>query len=103
MPRNSGPSPSGQFFAYTRSCKVFSISSSNSSGSFAGRSILLTNVKIGIPRIRQISNSFSVCDSMPFAASMTMITESTAISTRYVSSEKSLWPGVSSKLTTHPA
>ena len=32
--------------------------------------------------------------------SSTMITASTAAKTRYVSSEKSLWPGVSSKLNT---
>ena len=46
---------------------------------------------------RQTWNSFSVCASMPFAASSTITTASTAASTRYVSSEKSRWPGVSSR------
>ena len=39
-------------------------------------------VMIGMSRRRQTSNSFSVCGSMPLAASSTMIAESTAVSVR---------------------
>ena len=46
------------------------------------RSTLLTNVMIGTERRRQTSKSFLVCGSMPLAASMTMIAESTAVSVR---------------------
>ena len=46
-------------------------------------------VVIGTSRRRQTSNSFRVCDSIPFAASSTMTAESTAVSVRYVSSLKS--------------
>jgi hypothetical protein len=48
----------------------------------AGRSSLFMKVKMGMPRMRQISNSLSVWASMPLAASITMMTASTAISTR---------------------
>ena len=57
---------------------------------------------IGTLRRRQTSNSFRVCGSMPLAASITMTAESTAVSVRYVSSEKSSWPGVSSRLKVIP-
>ena len=77
-------------------------SSINSIGLRVGRSHLFIKVKIGTPRLRQTSNSFRVCVSIPFAASMTMMTASTAVNTRYVSSEKSLWPGVSNKLIRNP-
>src|SRR5580704_13079842 len=60
------------------------------------------NVAIGTSRKRQTSNSLRVCVSMPFAASITITAESTAVSVRYVSSEKSSWPGVSRKLNTRP-
>ena len=40
------------------------------------------NVKIGICRLRQISKSLSVWLSIPLAASSTITTASTAISTR---------------------
>src|SRR5450830_1019621 len=66
-----------------------SSSSSSSSGSRVSRSILLTNVMIGVLRIRQTLSSLMVCSSTPFAASITIKAESTAVNTRYVSSEKS--------------
>ena len=55
-----------------------------------GRSHLFMKVKMGTPRCRHTSKSLRVCGSMPLAESITMTTESTAVSTRYVSSEKSL-------------
>ncbi len=60
-------------------------------------------VMIGTLRMRQTSNSLRVCASMPRAASITITAESTAVSVRYVSSEKSSWPGVSSRLNTTPS
>ena len=48
----------------------------------AGRSSLLTKVRIGSRCRRQTSNSLRVCSSTPFAASMTMTTLSAAISAR---------------------
>ena len=59
-----------------------SISSNRSSGSRTSRSILLTNVMIGVPRARQTSSSRSVCASTPLAASITINAASTAVSTR---------------------
>ena len=102
-PLNSAPSPIGQFTGNGLSCSTLSISSSNSIAPFDGRSHLLMNVKIGTPRWRQTSNNFCVCTSMPLAASSTITTASTAVSTRYVSSEKSLCPGVSSRLIWYPS
>lgn len=52
----------------------------------------------GVERMRQTSISLRVCDSTPLAPSMTMMTESTAVSVRKVSSAKSSWPGVSRML-----
>ena len=72
----------GQLMAQTCICRVLSISSSSSSGCRAGRSSLFMKVKMGMPRIRQISKSLRVWVSMPLAASMTMMTASTAMSTR---------------------
>ena len=46
------------------------------------RSILLMKVMIGMSRMRQTSNSFSVRGSMPLAAAMTMTAASTAVSVR---------------------
>jgi hypothetical protein len=43
-----------------------------------------------------------VCASTPFTESITISAASTAVNTRYVSSEKSWWPGVSSRLMTWP-
>ena len=50
---------------------------------------------MGIDLILQTSTNFLVCSSTPLATSITTITESTALNVRYVSSAKSLWPGVS--------
>jgi len=58
--------------ARPRSRGVLSMSSSSSSGSRAGRSNLLTKVRIGSRWRRQTSNSLRVCPSTPFAASITM-------------------------------
>ena len=60
-------------------------------------------VMIGVSRSRQTSISLIVRSSTPFAQSMTISAESTAVSVRYVSSEKSSWPGVSSRLTMRPS
>ncbi len=79
-----------------------SISSSSSSGSRASRSSLLMKLMIGVVRSRQTSMSLIVRASTPRAASRTMSALSTAVSVRYVSSEKSSWPGVSSRLTVRP-
>ena len=46
-------------------------------------------VMMGMSRSRQISNSLRVRASIPLAASITMMAESTAVSVRYVWSEKS--------------
>ena len=70
----------------------------SSNGSRASRSSLLMKVKIGMWRMAQILKSLRVCGSMPLAASMTMTALSAAMSVRYVSSEKSWWPGVSRML-----
>ena len=68
-----------------------------------GRSYLFTNAISGIPRARATWKSCSVCGSTPRAASIRITAESTAASTRSVSSEKSLCPGVSSRLKTTPS
>ena len=73
-----------------------------SSGSRPGRSSLLINVKIGIPRWRQTAKSLMVCGSTPRALSISITALSAATSVRYVSSEKSWWPGVSSRFSTQP-
>ena len=59
-----------------------SISSSSSSGGRPRRSILLMNVKIGMPRIRQTWKSLIVCGSTPLTLSMSMTAESAAASVR---------------------
>ena len=53
------------------------------------------NVNTGIPRILQTLHNFFVCASTPFAPSITITALSTEVSMRYVSSPKSLCPGVS--------
>ncbi len=83
--------------------RTFSSSSSRASGSRDGLSILFMKVKMGMPRILQTSKSLRVWLSMPLPASITMMAASTAVSTRYVSSEKSRWPGVSSRLMRKPS
>ena len=65
-----------------------------------GRSYLFTKASSGMPRARATWKSCSVCASTPRAASIRITAQSTAASTRRVSSEKSLWPGVSSRLKT---
>ena len=81
----------------------FSNSSMRSYGLRASRSSLLIKVNMGMCRMAHILKSLRVCGSMPFAASMTMTAESAAISVRYVSSEKSWWPGVSRMLIQKPS
>ena len=94
--------PTGQVMGYTLICKIFSTSSIRSSGSRPKRSNLLIKVKIGRWRRWHTQNSFLVCGSTPFAASISMTALSAAISVRYVSSEKSWWPGVSRIFTRYP-
>ena len=88
-PRNVSPLPSGQLIGYAPMPSTFSSSSSSSSGSRLGRSILLTKVKSGMRRARQIANSLRVCGSTPLAASISITALSAASSVRYVSSPKS--------------
>jgi hypothetical protein len=76
------PMPSGQVTGAHWMPSTDSISSSSASGSRTSRSILLTNVMIGVSRSRHTSSSLIVCASTPFAASMTMTAASTAVSTR---------------------
>src|SRR5450631_255699 len=68
-------------------------------GGRPSRSSLLTKVMMGVSRIRHTSMSLMVRSSTPLAQSITINAESTAVSVRYVSSEKSSWPGVSRRLT----
>ena len=95
-PLKSLPEPIGQFTGQERIPKTFSISSSNSNGSFPWRSILFINVNIGIPLILQTWNNFFVWSSTPLAESITITALSAAIRVLYVSSLKSWCPGVSS-------
>ncbi len=95
--------PTGQLTGIASRSSTLERWSRISSGSMPGRSYLLTNVSSGILRARATSNSRSVCGSTPFAASISITAASTADSTRSVSSEKSLWPGVSSRLKTWPS
>ena len=81
-PSNVPPIPTGQLCGLTSSASVSATSSSSSNGDLPSRSTLLTKVMIGTERSRQTSNSFLVCGSMPLAASITMIAESTAVSVR---------------------
>src|SRR5699024_11138595 len=76
IPKKLWPMPIGHVIGYVSISSVSSISSSSSNGSLPIRSSLLMNVKIGMPRMRHTLNSFSVCGSIPFAASMTMTAES---------------------------
>src|SRR5690349_1276538 len=95
--------PSGALCGLTSSASASATSSRISVSGRPSRSTLLTKVMIGTLRRRHTSNSLRVCGSMPLAASITMIAESTAVSVRYVSSLKSSWPGVSSRLKTVPS
>ena len=94
--------PTGQVAATGAMPSTDSTWSSISSGSMPGRSYLLMNVSSGMPRARATSKSRSVCGSTPRAASSSMTAASAALSTRSVSSEKSRWPGVSSRFSTTP-
>jgi hypothetical protein len=98
MPSNMPPMPTGQLIGHTSSASASATSSSRAKGARPSRSTLLMKVMIGTLRSRQTSNNLRVCASMPRAASITITAESTAVSVRYVSSEKSSWPGVSSRL-----
>ena len=82
MPTKSAARPTGQVTGAVSSASVFATSSSSANGSWLSRSILLTKVMIGMSRRRQISKSLRVRASMPFAASITMTAESTAVSVR---------------------
>ncbi len=103
MPRNSRPIPIGQVIGAHVMSSTLSISSSSSIGERPSRSSLFTKLMIGVVRSRHTSMSLIVRASTPFAASMTINALSTAVSVRYVSSEKSSWPGVSNKLISAPA
>jgi len=59
-----------------------SSSSKSSSGGRVSRSILFTNVKMGMPRWRQTLKSFLVWASTPFAPSMSITAASVAASVR---------------------
>ena len=74
--------PIGQVTGAQRIFSMSSISSSNSTGSRPSRSSLLMNVTMGVSRSRQTSISFTVRCSTPFAQSMTISAESTAVSVR---------------------
>src|SRR6202044_1449557 len=92
--------PIGQVSGAHWILSTLSISSSSSIGARPSRSSLLTKVMMGVSRSRHTSMSLMVRSSTPLAQSMTIKAESTAVSVRYVSSEKSSWPGVSNRLTT---
>ena len=74
--------PTGHVSGVGRSPIRAWISSISSRAWRPGRSHLLITVMIGIRRCLQTWNSFSVCGSRPFAASMSITAESTAVSTR---------------------
>jgi hypothetical protein len=81
-PPNRFPMPTGHVNGTAGIPSTCSISSISSSGSRTSRSSLLMNVMIGVARARHTSSSRRVCDSTPFAASITMSAASTAVSTR---------------------
>ena len=81
--------PIGHVSGVQAMSSTVSMSSSSSIGGRPSRSSLLMKLMIGVVRNRQTSMSLIVRASTPFAASMTMSALSTAVSVRYVSSEKS--------------
>ena len=95
--------PIGHASGRTFMCNSDSISSNNSNTSLPSRSSLFTNTITGVFRIRHTSANFFVCSSTPLATSITIMTLSTAVSVRYVSSAKSLCPGVSKMLIFRPS
>ena len=72
----------GQVIGQVRIPSTSSTSCKSSSGSRPGRSILLTKVKIGIPRRRQTWNSFLVWASTPLAESISITAASAAARVR---------------------
>ncbi len=82
MPRSALPMPMGQVTGAQVMPSTRSISSSSSMGSRPSRSSLLTKVMIGVSRSRHTSISLMVRSSTPFAQSMTMSAESTAVRVR---------------------
>ena len=74
--------PIGQLIGAALIFKTLSISSNKSIGSRISRSILFTNVKIGVSRSLQTSINLIVRASTPFAPSMTISDESTAVRVR---------------------
>ncbi len=98
MPARSRPMPMGQVTGAVRILSTLSTSSSSSMGGRPSRSSLLMKVMMGVSLSRQTSINLMVRSSTPLAQSMTMSALSTAVRVRYVSSEKSSWPGVSSRL-----
>ncbi len=74
--------PTGHVTGAQSIASTASISSCSAKGSRTSRSILLTNVMIGVARSRQTSSSLIVRSSTPFAASITITAASTAVSTR---------------------
>ena len=85
---NMPSSPIGQFIRQERMPSVCSISSISSNGFLQKRSSLLTNVNIGIPRIRHMEQLFGL-RFHALGASISMTAQSAAVSVRYVSSLKS--------------
>ena len=81
-PRKSPDWPTGHVAGVGRKPICCSTSSRSSRGSRPGRSYLLKNVMTGRFCERHTSNNLSVWGSIPFATSSTMITASTAESTR---------------------
>jgi len=82
MPPKLLPWPTGQVMGTQGMPSSRSTSSRMSSGSRTSRSILFTNVMMGVSRCRQTSIRRRVCASTPLAASITISAESTAVSTR---------------------
>ncbi len=82
MPDSSRPMPMGQVTGAHWMPSTRSISSSSSTGGRPSRSSLLMKVMIGVSRSRQTSISLIVRSSTPFAQSMTISAESTAVSVR---------------------
>ena len=82
MPDSSRPMPMGQVTGAHWMPSTLSTSSSSSTGGRPSRSSLLMKVMIGVSRSRQTSISLIVRSSTPFAQSMTISAESTAVSVR---------------------
>ena len=89
MPFSDEPIPIGQVIGMQFIFRTDSISSRSSIGSLPSRSNLFMNVIIGVSLSLHTSINFIVLVSTPFAQSITIIAESTAVKVRYVSSEKS--------------